>query len=308
MRISSIDIGTNTVLLLVADVESDGAVKPLAHGHEIARIGKGVDRTKKISPEGIDRLRVILREYVEISRKHGAERIVACGTSALRDAENREAFRETILQEFGINVVVLSGEEEARLSYLGALSEFDDRDATFAVLDIGGGSTEITVGTGEHFDMSLSLDLGCVRLTERYLKSIPPSKNAVAEVTSVIREQLGRIESIPAGSRLVGVAGTVTTLAAMDLQLPKYDPLRVNGHRLSLATIERMYDDLSAKTLDQIKAVRQIHPERADILLAGVVILIEVMKRIGWKEITASDRGLRYGFAMREAGGRNTRF
>jgi len=296
VRISSIDIGTNTVLLLIADVGRDGTVTPIAHGHEIVRLGRGVDRTKRISEESIDRFRSVLKQYIDISRKHHAEKIVACGTSAVREAENREEFRDLVRREFGIEIVVLSGNEEAELTYLGAISEFSG-GTQYTVIDIGGGSTELTSGTGTDIRASVSLPLGCVRLTEKYLTSAPPSQAALEKMRNVILQALEKASGFPDESRLVGVAGTVTTLAAMDLQLSEYDPLRVSGHRLSLRVIEEASAMLAQKTIDEIRHIPQIHPDRADILLAGVVILREVMKQCGWKEITASDRGLRYGFA-----------
>lgn len=302
MRISSIDIGTNTVLLLVADIAPDGTIAPLAHGHEIVRLGKGVEHSKRILPESIDRLRRALRQYVEISRKYRVDKLVACATSAVREAENRDEFCEVVQKEFGIDVVVLSGEEEAQLTYLGTLSEFTGTEVRSAVIDIGGGSTEITTGTGRNIRSSVSLPLGCVRLTERFLSDAPPTTMALESAREAVVQKLGELKGLSGDSRLVGVAGTVTTLAAMDLRLPEYDPLRVSGHRISLDTMDRMCTLLSGKTVEEIRHIPQVHPDRADILLAGVIILQEVMKRFGWMEITASDRGLRYGFALREAG------
>lgn len=301
VRISSIDIGTNTVLLLIADVGRDGTITPIAHGHEIVRLGKGVDRTKNISAESIDRLRTVLTQYVAISRKHHVERIAACATSAVREAENREALRDLVRKEFGIELIVLSGREEAALTYLGAVSDFPGAEH-YTVMDIGGGSTEVTSGTGTNIRTSISVPLGCVRLTEQFLTSAPPSRETLERVRNVILRELEPVRGFSDESTLVGVAGTVTTLAALDLQLSEYDSLKVSGHRLSIRVIDEVFALLSQKTVDEIRHIPQIHPERADILLAGVLILREVMKTFGWREITASDRGLRYGLAMREAG------
>lgn len=301
MRISSIDIGTNTVLLLVADVRGK-TLRPLEHGHAVARLGQGVDKNRNITREAMERVGKVLEEYVAISKAHSAEQIIACGTSALRDATNRDEFVRFVRTEFGINVEVLSGKEEAQLTYLGVLSEFpDDREDHYAVIDIGGGSTEVIEGTRFVIGRSVSLDIGCVRLTERFLKAPPPSPEALQQCVLMIREHCGLIPLLAPTARLVGVAGTVTTLAALDLGLPRYDPLRVSGHILSLKSIQAAFDQLRGKTIEEIKATPGIHAGRADIILAGVVILMELMKQMGRDAITVSDRGLRYGFALREA-------
>lgn len=301
MRLSSIDIGTNTVLLLVADIAPDGAITPVAHGHEIVRLGKGVEQSRRIAPESIDRLRRVLKQYAEVSRRLKVDTLVACATSAVREAENREEVVEAVRRELGINVAVLSGAEEARLTYLGAVSEFTGGAQRCAVIDIGGGSTEITTGTGADIRSSVSLPLGCVRLTERFLSHTPPSAQALESVRKAILQELEKPGGLSGDFRLIGVAGTVTTLAAMDLRLPEYDPLRVGGHRMSIDVVERTCALLSGKSVEEIRHIPQIHPDRADILLAGMVILGEVMKKFGWKDITASDRGLRYGFALEKA-------
>lgn len=301
MRISSIDIGTNTVLLLVADVQGT-TLRPLEHGHAIARLGQGVDENRNITGEAMERVGKVLEEYVAISKAHSAEQIIACGTSALRDANNKDEFLQFVRTEFGITVKVLSGNEEAELTYLGVLSEFpDDKEDHYAVIDIGGGSTEVIEGTRLAIGRSVSLDIGCVRLTERFLKALPPGLDALRQCVSMVREHSGLVPLLAPMARLVGVAGTVTTLAALDLGLPQYDPARVSGHILSLKSIEAAFDQLRGKTVAEIKATPGIHAGRADILLAGVVILIELMKQMGRNAITVSDRGLRYGFALREA-------
>ncbi len=301
MRISAIDIGTNTVLLLVADVQGT-ALRPVEHGHSIARLGQGVDEHRNITQEAMDRVGKVLDEYVAISKAHSAEQIVVCGTSALRDARNRDEFLRYVRKQLGLNVKILSGKEEAELTYMGALSEFPgQQQGEFAVIDIGGGSTEVIAGTRSAISASVSLDIGCVRLTERFLKEAPPEPSAMKQCSAMILELSGSLPIMRPSAMLIGVAGTATTLAAIDLNLTHYDPLRVSGHVLSLTAIQRIFDQLSVKSLDELKAVPQIHAGRADIILAGVIILIELIKKMGRDEITISDRGLRYGFALREA-------
>lgn len=301
MRISAIDIGTNTVLLLVADVRG-GTLRPIEHGHSIARLGQGVDEHRTIEPEAMDRVGKVLEEYVAVSKAHSAEQIVVCGTSALRDAHNRDEFLRYVRKRFGFNVKILSGKEEAELTYIGALSEFPNAGLTeHAVIDIGGGSTEVIVGTGLVVKESASLDIGCVRLTEKFLKNSPPDQTGIDKCILAIQKNAASLPIIGPAARIIGVAGTVTTLAALDLNLPTYDPLRVSGHVLSLNAIQRQFNQLRLRTLDEIRSIPQIHTGRADIILAGIIILIELMNRIGRSEITVSDRGLRYGFALREA-------
>ncbi len=188
------------------------------------------------------------------------------------------------------------------MTYLGAVGEFIEKgdNQNFAVLDIGGGSTEITSGRGTQVHSRQSHDIGCVRLTERYLKSSPPATAEITRATESINEHIGPLQSLTGAARLIGVAGTLTTLAAIDLNLPTYDPLKVSGHRLSRETTESIFDKLRTKTVGQLKEIPQILPGRADILVAGVLILLEVMSALESEEITVSDRGLRYGVVMRE--------
>jgi exopolyphosphatase/guanosine-5'-triphosphate,3'-diphosphate pyrophosphatase len=300
MRISAIDIGTNTVLLLIADVKGN-SLQSLVHGHAVARLGRGVDAQRNLSADSMERVARVLKEYIVLSKKHNAQHIVACGTSAVRDARNQKEFLLMVRERFGLDVKVLTGTEEAELTYAGVLSElFLDPSEPLGVLDIGGGSTEISLGEGPRIRSSVSLDIGCVRLTERFLHNTPPDPKLLEECVAAVQEHVVKIPGFDSAGRLVGVAGTVTTLAAIDLQLARYDPLRVGGHVLSLATIQRIFDRLKILNPEEIKAIPQVHSGRADILLAGIVVLMEVMKHLGKEEITASDRGLRYGLALRE--------
>ncbi|MBM4162582.1 MAG: Ppx/GppA family phosphatase [Ignavibacteria bacterium] len=302
MRLTAIDIGTNTILMLIAELAPDGTLKMVRDEHGIARLGKGVDENRSIPEEAAWRALELLRRYKEISDECGSEAIVAYGTSVLRDAVNREQFARFIFERLGFEIGVLGGDEEAELTYLGAVSEFsqpgDERH--FAVLDIGGGSTELTLGVGVAVQRRQSLSLGCVRLTERILKSSPPSSLAMNQALKEIRAQVSEFRSLPARTQLIGVAGTLTTLAALDLQLVEYNPLRVSGHVLAYDTIQQFFNHLRIKTVNEMLAYPQILPGRADVLLAGILILMEVMKRLNVDRITVSDHGLRYGIARRE--------
>ena len=304
MRRSVIDIGTNTVLLLVADVEAGGRIIPVHNGHEIARLGKGVDEHRVIPPEAMERVAAVLQKYVAVSKELNAGEVIACGTSALRDATNRDEVLRFVKSRFGFDVRILTGKEEAEMTYLGAISEFSDSpDGSYAVLDIGGGSTEITIGRGIQILNSASLELGCVRLTERFLKLSPPTSLAMSDTLRTIRTEIRSLAELRSTARFIGVAGTVTTLAAIDLGLEHYDSTRVSGHDLSLETIQGIFNRLRIKSVEEMKSFPQIHPGRADILLAGIVILQEVMKQLNVQVITASDRGLRYGVALKAVSG-----
>jgi exopolyphosphatase/guanosine-5'-triphosphate,3'-diphosphate pyrophosphatase len=302
MRLSAIDIGTNTILMLIADLTSDGKVTVLRDEHVIARLGKGVDEHRAITPDTMERTVGYLRSYRDLSDKLRAERIIACGTSALRDAANGREFIKSVKDELGFEIKVLSGDEEAELTYLGAVSEFliPGEGRNFGVLDIGGGSTEMVLGTGTRIEEKLSLEVGSVRLTERLLKISPPSSLAVNHALNEIRTHIASLPSLPSPTRLIGVAGTLTTLAAMDLRLSAYDPNRVSSHVLTIDAIQEIFNHLRIKSVEEILSYPQVLPGRADVLLAGILILLEIMKRLEADQITVSDRGLRYGIALRE--------
>lgn len=303
MRLTTLDIGTNTILMLIADVSTDGTITPLRDLQVIARLGKGVDANRRITPETSSRVLGYLRDYKEISDSCRSEKIIAAGTSALRDASNRKDFVDTIRQKLGLEISILSGEEEAELTYQGAVSEFlaPDLDPTLAVLDIGGGSTELTIGKGRKVTQTSSLDVGSVRLTERTPLLSPPSSLALQQAITEVRNRVSTFPQLPPQTRLLGVAGTVTTLAAIDLGLAEYDPSRVSGHFLSLATIEGISKQLNSRTIAQMaRDFPQIQQGRSDIIVAGVLILIESLRRFDAEGITVSDRGLRYGMALWE--------
>ncbi len=303
-RLSAIDIGTNTILMLIADVDETGRINVVRDEHIIARLGKGVDEHRRIPPDTFQRVLDFLTEYKRIHESEHSERIVASGTSALRDATNREEFIAFVKERLGFEITVLSGEEEARLTYLGGISEFVGHEPgrKYAVLDIGGGSTEITYGQGSSIQSKQSIDVGSVRLTERQLKKSPPDPAALADAQRLISDALGHLPVLPNNAHWIGVAGTLTTLAAIDLDLHAYDRDRVSGHKLGFQSIVRIFDRLKRLTLEELRSVPQILPQRADILVGGIVILVALMKRMDLDEITVSDRGLRYGILIDAAG------
>jgi exopolyphosphatase/guanosine-5'-triphosphate,3'-diphosphate pyrophosphatase len=304
MRVGAIDIGTNTILLLIADVDSGGSIRVIRDEQVIARLGKEVDARRMITSETLERAVAFLSAYKALIEEARVERCAACATSFLRDAVNRREFIAAIHDTLGIAIRVLSGDEEAWLTFVGAMSEFSTvpSEQTFAVLDIGGGSTELTIGTASGVAQRRSLDLGSVRLTERFLTTSPPTPTAIEQAARYVRHHLQNLPELPEQTRLVGVAGTLTTLAALDLRLTEYDRARVSGHRLRRSAVEFWFEELKTKTVEQIRSYRPILPGRADIIVAGILILLETMQRYNNEEITVSDRGLRYGIALKTAG------
>ena len=300
MRISSIDIGTNTILLLIADADASSIVRVVHDQQVIARLGKGVDEHHVIGQETFRRAADFLQAYHDTSKKFQSEKIIAVGTSALRDALNRKEFCEFILRTVGIPIEVLSGNDEAEWTCRGAVVGIDTPTENFTVLDIGGGSTEIISGTRTHILDKVSLNIGCVRVTERLLRSSPPTELEIIETRAIVRKHLKSIDFVRRVSHAVGVAGTVTTLAAMRLQLAQYNPAQVHGYELHYNDILQSFILLKGKTYEEIKSIPQISAGRADVILAGVIILLEFMEAAGLEKITVSDRGLRYGIILRE--------
>jgi exopolyphosphatase/guanosine-5'-triphosphate,3'-diphosphate pyrophosphatase len=304
MRIASIDIGTNTILLLVAEFAHDGTLTVVHDEQIIARLGKGVDANRRISAEIFTRVIGFLQKLKATAESNEAVRIIASGTSALRDASNGAEFVRDVKSRIGLEIEILSGQEEAELTYRGAISEFPHTpgaNRSYAVLDIGGGSTELTIGEEGAVLRKASLNVGAVRLTERLLKTSPPSSPGISQAVSEVRSWVSTLPKLLPTTRLIGVAGTVTTLASIDLNLPAWDPKRVGGHFIRLESIEQIYEKLRTKSIgEMIKAYPQIQLGRADIILAGIIVLIESLKRFGVRGITTSVRGLRYGLVLRE--------
>jgi exopolyphosphatase / guanosine-5'-triphosphate,3'-diphosphate pyrophosphatase len=288
MRVGVVDLGTNTTRLLVADV-ADGHVEEVARRTEITRLGEGVDERRKLLPVPIARVRNVLADYRRELEELGAERTLAVGTSAIRDAENGEAFLGEIEWSYGFTTRLLSGEEEAELTLRGVDSGRELEPGTL-VLDIGGGSTEL-IADGSR----TSLDLGSVRLTERFLHSDPPTDEELAAAAQQVDEALPDLEL----KHAIGVAGTVTTLAA--LELGEYDPERVHGHRLSRGAVEAQLERLASLPLAERRELPGIEPKRAPVIVAGAVIVREVLERYGLDELEVSERDILHGAALEAA-------
>jgi exopolyphosphatase/guanosine-5'-triphosphate,3'-diphosphate pyrophosphatase len=301
MRIAALDIGTNTILMLVADVASDGTLTVVRDEHAIARLGKGVDSDRRISAEAVGRADDILRRHLTVAHDLKADRIVAVGTSALRDAANRGDIVAHWQREFGIDARVISSDEEARLTYLGTVASGSPSTGRQAVLDIGGGSTEVTLGEGVRIVDRFSVDIGAVRLTERFWTSYPPPLDSIKQARELIRQTLTRSRSNLQPAVWHAVAGTPTTLAAMAMSLSAFDPSAIDGFRLTRPFVSETRAQIASLSLDELHHHPQIHPQRADIMGAGALILEAVMEVYDIPEVFVSVKGLRYGVALEGA-------
>jgi exopolyphosphatase / guanosine-5'-triphosphate,3'-diphosphate pyrophosphatase len=304
MRVAALDLGTNTTRLLVADVR-DGLVEDVERRVEITRLGEGVDTRRRLLPLPITRVRNCLTEYRRELEALGAERALAVATSAIRDAENGEAFLGEVEWSYGFTTRLLSGDEEALLTFRGATLGRSLEKPTL-VVDLGGGSTELVVASeGNSLLQSawhVSLDVGSVRLTERFLPSDPPTVAELNECARAIRSLLAeRVPEEVRAEAAIGVAGTITTLAALAQSLPEYDPERVHGYRVSVEAITAQLERLAAMPLAERREVPALEPERAPVIVAGAVILWEVLAYFGLDEIEASERDLLHGIALEAA-------
>lgn len=305
MIFSTIDIGTNTILMVTAAAGPDGTIQILGDEHAIARLGKGVDARRVIMPETFDRMADFLLRYRQIAESHNAERIVAFGTSALRDARNRQEFIAEMAARTGITIEVLSGHDEARWTYRGALFGIAGaarQSPAIAVIDIGGGSTEIAVGNGSELQNSISIDIGAVRVTERCFPNLPPSAAELASARTFACMELEKAFRLPPQTVAVGVAGTVTTLGAMHAGMNHFNAEELNGRWLPAGYIHSATERLAGLTLAETAAIPQINSGRADIILAGAIILDEFMRRYQLPALMVSTRGVRYGVMLRELG------
>jgi exopolyphosphatase / guanosine-5'-triphosphate,3'-diphosphate pyrophosphatase len=297
------DMGTNSTRLLVADIE-DGEVKELERRSTVTRLGRGVDTSRQLATEAIEDVVSAVGEYIKLYEPLEPDVVLALATSAVRDAENSGAFIAELRERFALNARILTGEEEARLTYVGAVAGRAPSDGTL-VIDIGGGSTEIVVGSGREMAFHTSLQLGTVRHTERHIRNDPPTAPELEALAEDIRKQLfaelaaADFFEIHTG---IAVAGTPTSLAAIDQELDPYDPERVHGYVLSLDAIQHMYSMLSGKSLEERLKVPGLHPGRAPTIVAGVVILIQAMRAFGLQEIEVSEHDILYGAALEAAG------
>lgn len=299
-RFAAIDVGTNTVRLLVAEARAPGAYAVMHQAQAITRLGEGLEATGRLTAAAIERTVAALAEYAEAARRLGALAVRAVATSAAREAANQEAFL-TAAATAGCAVEIVGPDEEARLTTLGALSLLPRPASRCLVIDIGGGSTELTRAVGGLPRASVSLPLGVVKLTERFLPDDPPAAAALAALRVHVREALAvgvsfRGDLGPAEA--IGTAGTVTTLAALELGLDPYDPERVTGHRLTSGRVRELLARLAGMPLAERRRLPGLEPGRADVIVAGTCLLAETLAVLGFEALTVSDGGLREGVLL----------
>jgi exopolyphosphatase/guanosine-5'-triphosphate,3'-diphosphate pyrophosphatase len=300
MRVAAIDCGTNSVRLLLADVPGrpDGTLSEVARRMEIVRLGEGVDRTGRLAPEAIERTRRALLGYAAEIAELGVDRVRMCATSASRDAENAADFSAMVRATLGVDPEVISGDEEARLSFTGAVRGLS-APGPYLVVDIGGGSTEFVVG-GDEVEHAISVDVGCVRMTERHLHGDPPTPAEIAAAEADITRAVDTaLRAVPGHgpATLVGLAGSVTTVAALALHLPDYDATRIHHARIAYDDVAKVTTGLLGSTVADRLALPVMHPGRADVIGGGALILRIIMERAGAASVIASEHDILDGIA-----------
>ncbi len=312
-RVAAIDCGTNSIRLLVADADpATGELKDLDRRMQIVRLGQGVDRTGRLAPEALERTFAACREYAAVIKGLGAEQVRFVATSASRDAENREDFVRGVVDILGVEPEVITGDQEAEFSFNGATKELTAREdlrRPFLVVDIGGGSTEFVLGS-ESVRAARSVDVGCVRMTERHLVhggdiSDPPAPGQIAAIKADVAAALDRAEeTVPLGeaATLVGLAGSVTTVAAIALGLGRYDSEAIHHSRIPLAKVREITDMLLSSTHAERAAIPVMHPGRVDVIAAGALVLLSIMERTGAGEVVVSEHDILDGIAWSLAG------
>ena len=297
-RVAAIDCGTNSIRLLIADI-AGGNFKEVLRTMEIVRLGQGVDQNKAFHPDAIDRTLKAVELFRDQIASKGVEKIRFCATSATRDASNRNLFIDGVRDILGIEVEVIPGEEEAELSFIGATKELRQSDAPFLVVDIGGGSTEFVFGS-EKVEFAKSVNIGCVRMSERHLNTQPPSMAQIAQAIvdiDIAITQAAAVVPITTAKTLVAVAGTATTVAASALELTDYDRHLIHLSRISSDKVHKVAASFQSMNKDQIASLGFMHPGRVDVITAGSLVLSRIMAATGATEFVASESDILDGMA-----------
>ncbi|MGE0878996.1 MAG: exopolyphosphatase [Acidimicrobiia bacterium] len=295
--VAAIDCGTNSTRLLITDGTDD-----VVRRADITRLGAGVDKTRALSPEGMARTVAVLREYADLVRSHGVERTRVVATSAARDATNRAEFFAVASAALGgiATPELLSGDEEGRFAFAGATAGLDPADGPFCVVDIGGGSTEFIAGT-DGVEGVISVDMGSVRITEAFLHSDPPRPDELANALAVVGDHLDdvvrEVPGVAAARKLIGVAGTITTVAAIEIGLEPYDRDAIHHFVLTKAAAEDVFRTLATESLADRVHNPGLHPQRADVIVGGCCVLVGIMRRLGCEELTVSESDILDGIA-----------
>ena len=297
-RVAAIDCGTNSIRLLIADI-TGGNFKEVLRTMEIVRLGQGVDQNKSFHPDAIARTLSAVEKFAQLIASKGVEKIRFCATSATRDASNRELFTNGVKKILGVEVEVIPGEQEAALSFIGATKELSQSDGPFLVVDIGGGSTEFVFGS-EKVEFAKSVNIGCVRMSERHLNLQPPTMAQIAEAIIDIDlaiTQAAKVVPISQAKSLVAVAGTATTVAAAALKLDEYDRYLIHLSRISAPAVHQVAAMFQSLNKDQITALGYMHPGRVDVITAGALVLSRIMAATGASEFIASESDILDGIA-----------
>ena len=298
MRVGVIDCGTNSIRLLIADIEGTTFLE-VTRQMQVVRLGQGVDETNQFHPDALERTFAAVDLYAAELARRGVEKIRFCATSATRDATNRNIFIDGVKERLGIEPEVISGDEEARLSFAGATREFSRTDGPFLVVDIGGGSTEFVLGT-DTVESAISVNIGCVRMTERHFHNDPPTTDEVSIARSDIQNAIDIASAsvdIKSAKTLVCVAGTATTVAAAALNLPEYDRHAIHLSRISADQVHQVSNNFLTMTRDERAALGYMHPGRVDVISAGSLVLSEIMRATAAKEFVASENDILDGMA-----------
>ena len=299
MRVAAIDCGTNSIRLLIADVESN-KLREVVRDMEVVRLGQGVDKTGEFHPDAIARTLEAVDKYAAEIARRGVEKIRFCATSATRDATNRALFIDGVRERLGIDVEVITGIEEAELSFIGAIQELDPKSGPFLVVDIGGGSTEFVFGNTT-VEAAKSVNIGCVRMSERHFASDPATPEQIEAARADIQAAIAHaaeVVPITMAKTLVAVAGTATTVAAAALDLPEYDRYAIHLSRISAKQTHDAATMFATKTREQRLSLGYMHPGRVDVIAAGSLVLSEIMKATGATEFVASESDILDGMAF----------
>ena len=302
-RVAAIDCGTNSIRLLIADI-TNGNFREVVREMEIVRLGQGVDKTKSFHPDAIARTLAATQKFSNLIKSKGVEKIRFCATSATRDATNRDLFIDGVREILGVEVEVIPGEEEAALSFAGATKELNINEAPFLVVDIGGGSTEFVIGA-DAVQSAKSVNIGCVRMSERHLNQQPPTavqvNSAISDIDMAIAEAAA-VVPITTSKTVVAVAGTATTVAAAALELSSYDRYAIHLSRISAEQVHKVAAMFQRLTRDEIAKLGYMHPGRIDVITAGALVLSRVMAATGATEFVASESDILDGIAWKLAG------
>lgn len=299
MRVAAIDCGTNSIRILIADIDGNN-FREIVRDMEIVRLGQGVDQTGQFHPDAIARTLAAVDKFAAEIAKRGVEKIRFCATSATRDATNRHLFVDGVRERLGIELEVISGDEEAALSFAGAIKDLDPSNGPFLVVDIGGGSTEFVFGTST-VEAARSVNIGCVRMSERHFASDPATPEQIESARTDIQAaiaQAAAVVPITKAKTLVAVAGTATTVAAAALELPKYDRYSIHLARISAQQTHDAATMFASKTREQRISLGYMHPGRVDVIAAGSLVLSEIMKATGATEFVASESDILDGMAF----------